>query len=173
MIISKNCLTCEAYTDLLVQSVRMDTKAIDVSQRCWNAPLADEMHQSMNTFWVIDVVVPKHVIIGDKSPRVPLVASVHAGKLDRISQKKDGEVVKDKVLVAIFCEELQRPTAHVSHSIARAFLPGDGGYASQYFCLRAYSRQELGVRQVRDIVKDFKCPPGAGGFGVNASVDIC
>lgn len=62
------------------------------------------MHQSVDALLVVDMVVPKHVHVGNIGLRVSLVGAIHAGKFDGISHKEDGQIVEDKVLVSFFCE---------------------------------------------------------------------
>lgn len=111
----------------------MNTKSIDVPQRGRYASLTDEVHQCVNPFRIIDVIIPEHIVVRHEGPRMPFVASVHAGKFDRIPNEKDRQVVENEILIAIFREELQRPSAYISHSIAGTFLAGHGGDSSQYF----------------------------------------
>lgn len=113
----------------------MNTKSIDVPQRSRYASLTDEVHQCVNPFRIVDVVIPEHIVVRYEGPRMPFVASIHAGKLDRISNEEDRQIVEDEVLIAIFREELHRPSAHISHSVAGTFLTGYRRDASQHFSL--------------------------------------
>jgi hypothetical protein len=101
------------------------TKSIDVRQRRWDTTRADEMHQSMNPLRVIDMIVPEHIILRHVHPRVPFVTAIHARELNRVSHEEHRQVIEDEVVIAIFSEELGRPSSDISHGVARAFLATD------------------------------------------------
>jgi hypothetical protein len=124
---NKPCGTCNTY--LLVQGVSVHAKGIDIRQRCRNTTRADQMHQSMNAFRVVDMVVPEHIVLRYVHSRVSLMTAVHARELDRVSDEEDRQVIEDEVVVTIFGEELGRPSSDISHGVARALLPSDSGDA--------------------------------------------
>jgi hypothetical protein len=80
----------------------------------------------MNTFLVVDVVVPVHVWVRNVRYRVSLVRTVNAGKLDRISDKEDGQTVEDKVLVSFLGEELHGPATNITDSVGSTSLSSSG-----------------------------------------------
>jgi hypothetical protein len=79
---------------------------VDMSQRGRNATLAEKMHQSMYPFLIVDMEVPKHIWIGNVCLWMAFVAPIHTGKLDRVANKEDWQIVEDKILVAILCKDL-------------------------------------------------------------------
>lgn len=85
-----------------VQSVSVHTEPIDVPQRRRDAALSKQVHQGMDTLGIVDMVIPKHGVVWNVGPRVPLVATVHGGELDGVADEEDGQVVEDKVLDAVF-----------------------------------------------------------------------
>lgn len=80
----------------------------------------------MDALGIVDMVIPKHSVVGDIGPRVPLVAAVHGGELDGITDEEDGQVVEDKVLDAVFRVQLGRPAAHVADRVGGALLAAHG-----------------------------------------------
>ena len=96
----------------------MDTERIDVAQRGRYATLPKQMHQSVYTLLVVDMKVPEHVLIRDVCLRMAFMTPIHAWELDRISNKEDRQIVKDKFLVPIFCEKARCPPSNVSYRIA-------------------------------------------------------
>lgn len=61
----------------------------------------------MDSLWVIDMVIPKHVVVRNESPWMPFVTSIHAGEFDGIANKEHRQIVEDEVLVAVFGEEFE------------------------------------------------------------------
>lgn len=126
----------------------MYAEAIDVSQRGWNATLPKEMHQSMDTFRVIEMKVPKHGVVWYICLWVSLVASIHGWKLDRIADEEHRQVVEDKVLDAFFSVKLGCPPSDITDRIAGAFLPTNSRDSGENFGLLTNTCQEICVRQV-------------------------
>jgi len=117
------------FTNLLIQSISMHTKRIDMSQRSRNSPLPKKMHQGMHALRIINMKIPEHVVIGYIGARMSLVAAVHAGELDGVADEEDGEVVEYEILVAFGGEEACGPAVDVAHCVGGALLAGDGGDA--------------------------------------------
>lgn len=126
----------------------MYAEAVDVSQRGWNAALPKEMHQSVDTFGVVEMKVPKHGIVWYIGLGMPLVASIHGWKLDGIADEKHRQVVENKVLDAFFSIELGCPPSDITDRIAGAFLPANSGDTSEDFGLFTNTCQEICVCQV-------------------------
>lgn len=153
-----------------VQSISMHTEPVNVPQRRRDAALSKEMHQRMNALRIVDMVIPKHGVVGNIGPRVPLVAAVHGGELDGVADEEDGQIVEDKVLDAVFRVQLGRPAADVADRVGGALLAAHGRDAHQQPRLLANAAEELGVRQVRHVVEDLELAKGARGLGVDAPV---
>lgn len=100
-----------------VECVRVDAISSNVTQRSWDTPLTEELHQSMNAFRIVDVIVPEHGVVWDIRPWVLFMASVHAWKLDRVSQEENWQVIEDEIVVALFCVELDRPSSYIADGI--------------------------------------------------------
>lgn len=92
--------------------------------------------------------VPKHSIIRNIRLRMTLVAPVHGRKLDWVPDEKHGQVVKDKVLDALFGVELCRPTSDIADCVAGSLFAADGGDSGEDLCLFADASEELGVSEV-------------------------
>ena len=106
------------------------------------------MHQSMDTLLVVDMIIPKHVRIRDVGLGMPLVRAVHARKLDRIADKKNRQVIEDKILVSLLGEQFHCPTTDISDGVARALLSCDSRDTAEERSLLSYACQELGVCDV-------------------------
>lgn len=126
----------------------MYAEAIDVPQRGWNAALPKEMHQSMDAFRVVEMKVPKHGVIWYIGLGMPLVASIHGWKFDRIADEEHRQVVEHEVLDAFFSVELGRPPSDITNRIAGAFLTTNCGDSSEDFGLFTNTCQEICIRQV-------------------------
>lgn len=61
--------------------------------------------------------VPKHIVIWNIRPGMAFVALIHAWKFDGITNEKDRQVIEDKVLVALLCEELGLPASHITNCV--------------------------------------------------------
>jgi hypothetical protein len=94
------CNTC-----LLVQGVSVHAESIDMRQQRRDTTRTNQMHRSMNAFWVVYMVVPEHVVLWHVHPWVSFVTAVHTRKFDRVSNEEDRQVVEDKVVVTIFGKE--------------------------------------------------------------------
>lgn len=127
------------------------------------------MHQSMNSLLVVDMVVPKHVRVRHVSDRMSLVRPVHTRKLYGIPDEEDRQTVEHKILVSLLREKLHRPSSNVTHGISRTPLTTSRRDPRKQRRLLALPRQEIGVRDIGQIVQDFKLPPCTSGFGVNDS----
>lgn len=157
-------------THLLVQGVGMDTISVDVPQRRGNATLPKKVHKSVDALWVVNVKVPEHARVWDIRPRMPLVAPIHAGELDRIADEEDWKIIENKVLIAFFGVELCGPATDIANCVAGAFLAGNRGDTCQDLRLLPYAGEELGIGKIGDIVSDLELAPGSGGFGVDTSM---
>jgi hypothetical protein len=115
------------YAYLFAKGIRVDTECIDVAEGGRNAPLAEQMHQSMYTLLIVDMKIPKHAWVRNVRLWMAFMTPIHAWELDRVSNEEDRQVVEDEVLVAIFREEPHCPSSHISHGIAGSFLASHGG----------------------------------------------
>lgn len=106
------------------------------------------MHQRMNTFLVIDVVVPEHVRIRDIRHRMSLVTSVDTREFDGISDEKDRQTVEDKVLVSFLGEELHGPATNITHSVGSTSFTSSSRDATEERSLLSLSSEEFGVGDV-------------------------
>lgn len=79
----------------------------------------------MNSFGIVDVKVPEHGVVGAIGLRMPLMASVHRGKLDGIPNEEDRKIIEDKVLNTLFGIELGRPTSNIANCVAGSLLATD------------------------------------------------
>jgi hypothetical protein len=75
-------------TCLFIESVSVYAERIDISQRGRNTALAEKMHQSMYSLWIVDMEVPKHIRVRNICLRMAFVAPIHAGKLNGIANKE-------------------------------------------------------------------------------------
>lgn len=132
--------------DLLVRIVI--ALARKVSYRSWNTSRAEQMHESMYSLLIVDMVVPEHSCVRDISTWVFLVTAVQAGKLYWISYKEDGQVVHHKILITFLGEEFHRPSSYITESVAGSLLATDSGNAEQAGCLLAESDHKFGVGDV-------------------------
>ena len=95
----------------------MNTEAVDVSKRGWNASLAEQVHQSMDPLGVIYVKVPKHAVVRNVCLGMTLMRAVHGWKLDGISNEEYWQVVEDKVLDPFLRVKFGRPAANITNRI--------------------------------------------------------
>jgi hypothetical protein len=89
-----------------------------MSQRGRNAALSEKMHQRMYSLWIIDVEVPKHVRIWNIRTWMAFMAPIHAGKLYRVANEEDWQIVEDEVLITILGKELHGPSTYITDGIA-------------------------------------------------------
>lgn len=122
----------------------------------------------MDPLWIVDVEIPKHVVLWDVGPRVALVAAIHTGELYRVPDEEYREVIEYKVLNTFFGVKLGGPASDIADRVSRAFLPTDGGNACQNGRFLADTSQEGRISEVRDVIKNLKLAKSACSFGVDA-----
>ena len=64
------------------------------------------------------------------------------GKLDRILDEEDGNVVADEVEIALVGVELDREAAHIAGHVSRPGAAGDGREPREDFRFLAFLREE-------------------------------
>ena len=126
----------------------MHTERIDIAERLWNPATTEEVHQSMDAFLIIDMIVPEHILIWDIGLWVAFVASVHAGELDRVADEEDWQIVEHKVLVALFRVHLHGEATDIAEGIAGTFLASDGRDTAENIGFLADLIEESSVRKV-------------------------
>lgn len=126
----------------------------------------------------------------DVGSGMSFMRSVHARKLDGISNEEDGlmttmvscqcqwiiqqqtkayDIVEHKVLVAFLSLELQRPTSNIANAICTPTLWANSRNSKQSLRLLADAVQELGRGQMRDVMRSLKLSPCANGRCVDCS----
>ena len=103
---------------LFIKSISVYTEGIDMSKRGRYATLPEKVHQRMYSLLIVNVEVPKHILIWDICLRMTFMTSVHAGKFDGIPNEEDWQIVENKVLISILCEELHCPSTDITNSVA-------------------------------------------------------
>ena len=134
------------------------------------ATLPEKMHQCMYSLLVMDVEVPKHVRIRNVCLWMSFVAAIHAGEFDWVANKEDRQIIEDEILVAIFGEEPHGPSTHITDSITRTFLTGNGRDSLQNFRLLPNIFQKLGVGQIAYIMCNFEFSPSPGSLCMDAPI---
>lgn len=106
------------------------------------------MHQCMNTFLVVDMVIPVHVRVRNVRDRMSLVRSVDAREFDGIPNKEDWQTVEDEILVSFFGKQLHGPPTNITDSIGSTSLSGSGGDTGKKGSLLSFPIQKLGICDV-------------------------
>ena len=78
------------------------------------------------------------------------------GKLHRVLDEEDRDVVADEIPVAFVRVELHREATHVSRGIGRAALAEDGREAHEDRCLFSDFAEERGARELGDRLRAFE-----------------
>jgi len=102
----------------------------------------------MDTFLVVDVVIPEHIRIRDVRHRMSLVTAVDARKFDGISDKEDRQTVEDKVLVSFLGEELHGPATNITDSVGGTSFTSGGRDTTEKGSLLSLSTEEPGIGDV-------------------------
>lgn len=157
---------------LLCQGVCVYSKPIDMPKRSWYSTLTEQMHECMDALRVVHMVIPEHVVVRHIGSRMLLVTPIHAWELDRVTQEKDREVVKDKILIAVFGVELSRPTSHVSDRIGRTLLASYCGNTSHNVGLLSNLRKEASIGKIGNIIQDFEEAKGTGGLSMHHPIGL-
>ena len=106
------------------------------------------MHQSMNTFLVVDVVVPEHVRVRNVGHRMSLVTAVDTGELDRISDEEDRQTVENEILVSFLGEKLHGPAANITDSVGSTSFTSSSRDATEKRSLLSLSSKEFGIGDI-------------------------
>lgn len=122
----------------------------------------------MKTLRVVDMKIPEHAVVGDVGLRVALVAAIHGGKLDGITNEEDRNVVEDEVLDSLLRVELRCPPSNIANRVARTLLSSNCRDSAENRRLLAHLGEELGVGQVRDVFQNLKLAKCACRFGMDA-----
>jgi len=102
----------------------------------------------MNTFLVVDVVIPEHVRVRDVRHRVSLVTAIDTRELDGISDEEDRQTVEDKVLVTFLGKELHGPATNITDSVGSTSFASGRRDTTEKGSLLAFSTEELGIGDV-------------------------
>jgi hypothetical protein len=102
----------------------------------------------MQTFRVVQVKVPEHGIVWNIGLGVSLVAPIHGGEFDRISDKENWQVIADEILDSFFRVKLGSPAPHVSDSIAGTFFTTHSGNPGSQLCFLPNTGKPLGISEV-------------------------
>ena len=89
------------------------------------------------------------------------------GKLDRILDEEDGNVVADEVEIALVGVEFDRKAAHVAGHVACPRAAGDGREPREDFRFLAFLGEERRPRQMRNWIGHLKIAVSARSAGVN------
>ena len=116
-------------TYLFVESIRVYAEGIDMPKRGRYATLPKKMHQRVYPLRVVNVEVPKHIWIGNVCLRMSFMTPIHTGKLDRVADEEDWQIVEDEILISLFGKEPRGPSTYITDGITRTFLPSDGRYS--------------------------------------------
>jgi hypothetical protein len=89
------------------------------------------------------------------------------GELHGVAKEEDGRVVVDMVPVSVLGAELDRETTGVTSGIGGSTLTSDGRETSGRADLGADLCEELGAREVRNVVGDFEGTVSSSSLGVD------
>lgn len=151
----------------LVQRISVYAKSINVAQRLGDATGAEEMHQGMDSLWVVDVEIPKHAVVGHIGLGMALMAPVHRWELDGVTNEEDWQIIEDEILNTLLGVDFGSPTTDIANGITGTFFPTYSRHPRQKFRLLPLL-QELGVCQVSNIVEGLKFAKGAGCLCMDA-----
>lgn len=110
----------------LVERISVYAKSINVAQGLGDATGAEEMHQGVDSLWIVHVEIPKHTIIGHIGSGVALMAPVHRWELNGVTDEEDGQIIEDEILNTLLGIDFGRPTADIANGITGTFFPAYG-----------------------------------------------
>jgi hypothetical protein len=135
---------------------------VDTTYRSRNTTKTKEMHQCMNTFLIVDMVIPEHIRIRNIRHRMSLVTAIDARELDRISDEKHRQTVKDKILVSFLGKELHGPATNITDGVGSTSFTSSSRDTTEKRGLLSLAAEELGVGDIGEVFCDFKLSPCSG-----------
>src|SRR6202050_4173028 len=89
------------------------------------------------------------------------------GKLDRILDKEDRDVVADEIEIALVGVEFDRKAANIAREVSGARAPGDGREPREDFGFLALLGEERRPRQIRNRIGHFEIAVRPRSAGVH------
>lgn len=148
----------------------MTAVAIDIAKGGGGAAISEKEHQGMGRFRGVDMEVPEHIRIGGVSGRVSFVTAVEGRKFDGISDKEDGLVIEDPVIVTLGGLEFDGPAMEITDGVCGTRFGANGGDSRKDLRLLPDAIEEIGVSDVGDVVRDLEVSSSTDSLGMNHSL---
>lgn len=114
-----------------------------ITQR--RSPVAEQVHNLMDTFLIARQEVPEHSSIFLIGLRIALLGVDERGELDTVSDEEHWCVVAYHIPIALLSVELDGEAAGIASRVCGAFLAAYGGEADGDFGLLADFAEEVGI----------------------------
>ena len=133
------------------QTKGVNAEAFHEPERARDRAIRHDPHDHVHAFRHERDEIPEIIVSGLRLRKVAvglLLRRVNQiGKLDRVLDKKDRNIVPDDVPVTLLRVELHREAAHIPGEIRRAFVAGDGREAHECWGLLTGALEEIRTRQ--------------------------
>ena len=111
--------------------------------------------------------VMRRGVLGIAAVRLHLHRMDEIGKLDRVLDEKDGNVIADEVEIALVGVEFDRKAAHIAGQVPCARAAGHGGEPREHFRFLALLGEERRLRQMRNRIGHLEITVCARSASVN------
>jgi hypothetical protein len=136
-------------------------------RRVFGVPRAHQQRHLMRGLRLLRPEVPLHVVVAPVGVRAALLGVDEVREVRRVADEEHRRVVADEVVVALLGVELQREAARVARGVGRAQLAGDGREAGEHRRDLADAVEEVGARELRDVLGDLEEAVRARALGVD------
>src|SRR5579885_582248 len=147
--------------------IGMRTKAIHMAICLWRSPIRIDNRYFQDRFRRTREEVPSHIGIFGIRLRIALLRMDKIWKLYRITDKKDGSIITDKVIIAFFGIEFYRKTTYIAHGISRSQFTLYRGQAYKDWRSFTYTPQKSRFRPLCYIMSNFEVAVCARALGMD------
>jgi hypothetical protein len=138
----------------------VNAEAFHCAKRARDCPVGHDPHDHVHRFRGETDEIPEIVVRGlglrKSAIRLWLSGVDDVGKLDRVLDEEDRDVVTDNVPIAFLCVKFDREAAHIAREIGRALGAGDGREADKGLGLLADALKDVGPRHIGEAFGQFE-----------------
>ena len=138
----------------------VNAEAFHCAKRARDCPIGHDPHDHVHRFRGQADEIPEIVVRGlslrKSAIRLWLSGMDDVGKLDRVLDEEDRDVVTDNVPIAFLCVKFDREAAHIAREIGRALGAGDGREADKGLGLLADALKDVGPRHIGEAFGQFE-----------------
>uniref|UniRef100_A0A2P2MJD2 Catalase n=1 Tax=Rhizophora mucronata TaxID=61149 RepID=A0A2P2MJD2_RHIMU len=145
-----------SLSSLVDEHIGVNTRAVHVSIILRNTHIIKKEGEHVQTLGLMGEEVNNSPVLLNVRLGIWLKGMYHVREFNSITNKEDREIVSHKIKVALSGVKLHSKASRIPQGFWAATLMDDSGEADDNRCLNSRGTKEIGTREVRDIVRDFK-----------------